>query len=1611
MEQRRNQFHHHTVSDGGSGNTGPKKTLGLLSGQDLNDENRKRSTHPGNSSVPQTSSTNNGSSSPQFSKKRKIRMGPQECLEYSSTSQGASALTNPQGLLKSDKDVNEKLYPVQRGRSHGSCFISPQEQSQSSVRNADHLAPTGSNNRQYISPSRGTGIKAENQGSVYDSSGFALIGGSPSKKDDRRSQFAVNAPKSLAGKSGQTGNKYVTNNWQKSKNVWEASSNSSSPTQSPPTKPKFISQPSGKVLPSQRSTVNDMQFSQGGKTFSQSSYQSQCSKPTTQCTSSPNKWKKTSGIMFDSTPSKYTGASFQRSPSSKMQLSNQSTQKLSQHATQQQYHYPQENAIKNAVSVTDNSQKKPNASQPSQFCQVQQKVGDSVSTQSPQTAKRGKISPKKQTLVTDFYTKTPPKDAGSNSESNVNTSVKRDLNQTWGSNLNVFSSSVKHSDKLILPQGEARDMEVTTTSDGKNIDSDLSKQGPLKMGLSCNVKAQDDGSNQTEPSSSQTSSTGSCNLTSLSIQPEDETKVDGDDLMEDESMSKPCSSSQTMINAGEDFEDDCIEDLMKDYEIDENGRIRLSQSSSGHSGSGNLGNFEVKAENRDLDDEVDSSDESQSFLRSLHANDKDEPTASLLKPKEEYDTNTAQSQEGKEGRENQSVNTPASRVNFSPKKELVDEGTKSMKIPGQSVSGPNDNSSDVRLVEGQQREQGFPCSAGSVSETVSQPPSKLGGSNSPPIVEFGDMPEEEEFPEELLAQIEAGKVVDDVSLKDRTFGLVGNGNEEEVEEENRDFFSTLPVEVIENVLSRIPIVDLMLSCSVVCHQWATIISGDSFIPWKKSYSRCKAGHDTWISPLKNSEKESCILDVIRFLSTLNRKPGESTVVDLQRHSNYEFAKDLIAENLPDLIKDGIPHPWSCVAALVVTAETVDDVQEIFQCLLHPTSGNTPTTVTEVMYCLATLLLSLQKQHDLCRRLHFRVFYALFLYENDTKPSTVQLKDDSGTGQRKTSHHSIVGKFPLTHEQLRIVNHKLDREKNEVIKVVAFAGTGKTTTLIKFAEANIYQHLLYVAFNKSVQVEAAKVFPGNTECRTSHSLAYEKMRYKYGRKLTFDLKPDMINDLIPKRPKGEKSPLQWALYARLVGETIKSFMASADEFITTKHVPVQYATASTFHRPLTHHDRMLLLKDAEYLWERMIDERDYDAKITHDGYFKVYQLSKPVITDVQCLLIDEAQDLTPAQQDVLLSQPLPKILVGDPHQQIYSFRGATNAMDAIQADKVYHLTQSFRFGSEIAFMANCVLDVYKDMTQHTIVGKGEEGTLCGEEVGQKAIICRGNITVFTQAVKLCEMEGQEKLRLGFTGFGEGKSCKSGFNFEKLMELYKMSTGACGRSLQNPLFKKMQTFGNVEVYAHNAEDSELLALISIVKLYNHRIPELIQRIKSKTAKELQFATVVLTTAHKSKGLEFDTVQLTDDFKMFGPKVTMGEEGMLITDDVNIPEDEKNLIYVAVTRTKKSLRLNEGLRKCLGKASEQFKFPIPTKQFLECPHSNEEQRCLDCGVPITELKRVTMSKVWSVKLVSSSQHENHPTNSGGFICSSCSYHHLPGFEKIFLGDEDAPQAASIM
>ncbi|HBP6184435.1 DNA helicase, partial [Pseudomonas aeruginosa] len=88
----------------------------------------------------------------------------------------------------------------------------------------------------------------------------------------------------------------------------------------------------------------------------------------------------------------------------------------------------------------------------------------------------------------------------------------------------------------------------------------------------------------------------------------------------------------------------------------------------------------------------------------------------------------------------------------------------------------------------------------------------------------------------------------------------------------------------------------------------------------------------------------------------------------------------------------------------------------------------------------------------------------------------------------------------THEQSPIIQSKASK-----ILVRAFAGTGKTTTLVGFAKANPTLRILYLCYNSSVEKAAKGKFPRNVVCKTAHSLAHAVYGIQYAHKKTKNLR--------------------------------------------------------------------------------------------------------------------------------------------------------------------------------------------------------------------------------------------------------------------------------------------------------------------------------------------------------------------------------------------------------------------------------------------------------------------------------------------------------------------------
>lgn len=80
---------------------------------------------------------------------------------------------------------------------------------------------------------------------------------------------------------------------------------------------------------------------------------------------------------------------------------------------------------------------------------------------------------------------------------------------------------------------------------------------------------------------------------------------------------------------------------------------------------------------------------------------------------------------------------------------------------------------------------------------------------------------------------------------------------------------------------------------------------------------------------------------------------------------------------------------------------------------------------------------------------------------------------------------------LTDEQKQCV--EVARQGKDV-KIKAFAGSGKTSTLVAISR-ELSGKGLYLAYNKAIQTDAARKFPSHVDSKTAHSIAYRATAYR------------------------------------------------------------------------------------------------------------------------------------------------------------------------------------------------------------------------------------------------------------------------------------------------------------------------------------------------------------------------------------------------------------------------------------------------------------------------------------------------------------------------------------
>jgi len=450
---------------------------------------------------------------------------------------------------------------------------------------------------------------------------------------------------------------------------------------------------------------------------------------------------------------------------------------------------------------------------------------------------------------------------------------------------------------------------------------------------------------------------------------------------------------------------------------------------------------------------------------------------------------------------------------------------------------------------------------------------------------------------------------------------------------------------------------------------------------------------------------------------------------------------------------------------------------------------------------------------------------------------------------------------------------------------AKAGAGKSSTLRMIAKVMPSgSRGLLTAFSAQVIADARKAsFPSTVRITSNHGLAvpaFGKHYFDAGR-LKRRLTPRVIVEALGLRDAQFPGDVTAEQGAHLALEAVLRFQQGAERSLLPKHVILPGSVDDT--------DDLggAVFKLANRLWAAMSDLRG-NLPATHDTYLKLWALSEPRIR-ADYVLLDEAQDANALIVDVLNAQDAQLIVVGDPNQQIFSWRGAVSAMGRFATESRALLSQSFRFGNMVAQAANAVLAGH--------LGQGERVRgfdQVRDRIGsfdrrqRYTVIARTNASLIGQIVAC-------KGRVAVVG--------------GVADLMKLVEGAAAlqraeRAIGCPDLADFRTWKEVVDYAESDAGRDLAVLVRLVSEYGtDGLMQLLRRVDGNEADE-ERCDVILTSAHKSKGREWNHVLLLDDF----PVPNDADLGLDSEEEpTKWNSEEANLLYVAVTRAKQVLDIS--------------------------------------------------------------------------------------------------------
>jgi HK97 family phage prohead protease len=534
---------------------------------------------------------------------------------------------------------------------------------------------------------------------------------------------------------------------------------------------------------------------------------------------------------------------------------------------------------------------------------------------------------------------------------------------------------------------------------------------------------------------------------------------------------------------------------------------------------------------------------------------------------------------------------------------------------------------------------------------------------------------------------------------------------------------------------------------------------------------------------------------------------------------------------------------------------------------------------------------------------------------------------------KYDYPELPAKIKPTPEQDRAIDAMMTGAD---VKIGALAATGKTTTVINFANRLKAKEpdarVVYLVFNRNAKDDVEKRgMPGNVSVSTMDGIAYRamdainpEMTKKSFDKKEGHIKPinsfkDRAKYLGTKGMVSQGEELTDVDVYRIVAKAIDAYSISDDKEIGPQHFTGpyngSYKVTDTSLLPE-------LLKYANKMWEDMNLPRVNGATrkdqkgmlpVNNTHLTKMWALTNPdigEIAEVNVAMVDEAQDMNPVFAGILRNSNLQKIYIGDTNQAINAWRGADGTTLAnVEATYDMPITDSFRFGKNVANMGNRFLSLLNTKERMTGRKTDKSGNPVDGRIGQvdnpTMILTRSNGGAIAATMEV---------------FADGGIVYGSQNFKRDLENFLnniewMQNAQKGKPFYTDVYGK-QVFSAPEFSQdldgitniadfnkaiEKGDDNRLNMLSKLMNDYSlEDLRESLNNIitdKNKLPKNRD-EYVHIQTAHTSKGLESPRVKIWSDFRK--PKKL--ENGEWQYPD----EQEMRLSYVAVTRAEEELDL---------------------------------------------------------------------------------------------------------